>query len=93
MPVEAPEGTEAVNFPSLVTMSTSTVGFPRESMIWRPCGNGDVATARVRAHVDEWVSRQGDAGRAVGLNSSRVQSICMGHSGVESITNPSNSVP
>ncbi len=35
-PVEAPLGTEALNMPSSVYMSTSTVGFPRESMISRP---------------------------------------------------------
>ena len=31
----APEGTDALNKPSVVDKSTSTVGFPRESMISR----------------------------------------------------------
>lgn len=36
MPVEAPEGTEArTKIPDSVERSTSTVGFPRESMISR----------------------------------------------------------
>lgn len=50
MPVEAPEGTEAVNIPSLVVKSTSTVGFPRESMICRPCGE----VASPGAYVRVW---------------------------------------
>ncbi len=35
MPVEAPEGTAPRKVPTSVVRSTSTVGFPRESMISR----------------------------------------------------------
>jgi len=35
MPVLAPDGTAARNTPRFVVRSTSTVGFPRESKIWR----------------------------------------------------------
>jgi len=35
LPVEAPEGIAAINFPSEVTTSVSTVGLPRESRISR----------------------------------------------------------
>ena len=34
--MDAPDGHDALNKPSVVVMSTSTVGLPRESMIWRP---------------------------------------------------------
>ena len=34
VPVEAPAGAAALPNPSLVIMSASTVGFPRESMIF-----------------------------------------------------------
>ena len=34
--MDAPDGHDALNNPSVVVMSTSTVGLPRESMIWRP---------------------------------------------------------
>lgn len=36
IPVEAPDGTAARNIPLCVCTSASTVGLPRESMIWRP---------------------------------------------------------
>ena len=47
MPVEAPLGTEARwSDWSDSVMSTSTVGFPRESMISRPCTLAMVLAAR-----------------------------------------------